>query len=318
MSIREKNSRLQLVVLLIVGGLVVLSLAIQALPFKERQPLVEVSIVMRETQSSIWSSTRLGMEQAAYDLGGELRFLVSEMDNDQEEQTALLLRELQGGTDAVVVVPVDPENLEDMLNKNSADLPVISIESCLSDSRICVSPHNGEIGTALANSMEDIANTGFLLLDTGGKSTGVQERLQSCYDTLLALGGRVKICKLTVSEMQEKLPTLLKESDLQVVVAFEASATEALIATQKALPPTVMLYGVGSTSGIVFALEEEKIKSVAAWSDYAIGYLAVQAAIAAKRGEKVEHNGYRVRFSIVKGEDIYEENNQKLLFPVIN
>ena len=53
---------------------------------------------------------------------------------------------------------------------------------------------------------------------------------------------------------------------------------------------------------------------MAAWSDYAAGYLAVESAVKAVRGEKIETE--LLPFSVVRGEDIYDPDNEKLLFPV--
>ena len=39
------------------------------------QPLLEVSVILRETDASLWTNARQGMEQAAMDLDVELRFL---------------------------------------------------------------------------------------------------------------------------------------------------------------------------------------------------------------------------------------------------
>ena len=40
------------------------------------QPLLEVSVILRETDVNLWTNARQGMEQAAMDLDVELRFLI--------------------------------------------------------------------------------------------------------------------------------------------------------------------------------------------------------------------------------------------------
>ena len=61
-------------------------------------------------------------------------------------------------------------------------------------------------------------------------------------------------------------------------------------------------------------LERGVISAAAAWSDFAVGYLAVEGALALARGERAEVE--QPPFFIVRGEDIYEPEYQKLLFPV--
>lgn len=61
------------------------------------QPLLEVSVILRETDVNLWTNARQGMEQAAMDLDVELRFLTPAEDNDAAQQAELLDREASGG-----------------------------------------------------------------------------------------------------------------------------------------------------------------------------------------------------------------------------
>ena len=69
------------------------------------------------------------------------------------------------------------------------------------------------------------------------------------------------------------------------------------------------------TGRIAAWLERGTISAVAAWSEYAAGYLAVQQAVGAA-GEKTGPLTGTLPFSVVGGDEIYEPEYQKLLFPV--
>ena len=56
------------------------------------QPLLEVSVILRETDVNLWTNTRQGMEQAAVDLDVELRFLTPAQNNDAAQQAELRRR----------------------------------------------------------------------------------------------------------------------------------------------------------------------------------------------------------------------------------
>ena len=77
---------------------------------------------------------------------------------------------------------------------------------------------------------------------------------------------------------------------------------------------TAGLYGVGGTAAIAGCLERGTLSAVAAWSDYAAGYLAVEGAVRAARREELSTQP--LAFSMIRGEDMYDPDNQKLLFPV--
>ena len=76
------------------------------------------------------------------------------------------------------------------------------------------------------------------------------------------------------------------------------------------------LYGVGTTSAITAQLERGNLAAIAAWSDYAAGYLAVRRAVNAVRGTGGALGP--LPFFILREEDIYAPENQKLLFPIMS
>ena len=68
-------------------------------------------------------------------------------------------------------------------------------------------------------------------------------------------------------------------------------------------------------SAIAAALEEGRVTAIAALNVFSAGYLAVDAAAALARHE--DWTGVpTVAFSIVRQENMYDSDNQKLLFPV--
>ena len=110
------------------------------------------------------------------------------------------------------------------------------------------------------------------------------------------------------------LRSLLAETGSQWVMAFDAPATLRAAEGKELEQLSVPLYGVGSPVEIITRLEQGTISAVATWSDYAAGYLAVEHAVSAARGK--DRATAPLSFSILRGEDIYEPNNQKMLFPV--
>ena len=63
---RRKNDLVQLMILTVLGGAVVLTMLLPRLPARrETAETTEISVVLREADSALWSNVRLGMEQAA-------------------------------------------------------------------------------------------------------------------------------------------------------------------------------------------------------------------------------------------------------------
>ena len=86
----------------------------------QSQQMMEISVLYRQSDTSTWSVVRQGMEQAAVDLNAELRFLTPAGDS-AAEQTELLSREAETGTDAVLLIPADREALAEAASGLSGD-----------------------------------------------------------------------------------------------------------------------------------------------------------------------------------------------------
>lgn len=303
----RKSNLIQIGILAALGLAAVLSLALPQLLRGKRDPqLLSLSVMLRDTDSSGWTIARQGMEQAAYELGAELRFLTLTEANNSAEQETLLLREIEGGAAALVAVPADPAALRAALDRWLVVCPTVTLESPMEGAAGTVSPDNPLLGRRLAEALlEDWDSGEVLLLDTAGSCGGVMDRLEAAEEVLEAAGVPAR-----------RAETLPETAEPRWVMAFEPSATQQAAERKEAEGRSFALYGVGAATAITAQLERGSIAAVAAWSDYAAGYLAVRRAVEAARGE--EGTVAFLPFSILREEDIYAPENQKLLFPVMS
>ena len=303
----RKSNLIQTGILAVLGLAVVLSLVLPQLFRGRGEPqLLSISVMFRDTDSSGWTAARQGMEQAADELGAELRFLTLATANDGAEQETLLLREIEGGAEALVAVPADPEALPRALERWLVVCPTVTLESPMEGAAGVVAPDNTALGRRLAQALLEDWNGGeALLLDTAGGCTGVAARLAAAEEALAAAGIPTR-----------RAETLPERDAPPWVMAFEPSATLRAAERKEAEGWDFALYGVGTAASITAQLERGNVTAMAAWSDYAAGYLAVRRAAGAARGEEGEVGP--LPFSILRGEDIYAPENQKLLFPIMS
>lgn len=301
-----KSRLIQIAILAALGLAAALSLALPQLFRGERkEQLLSLTVMLRDTDSSGWTVARQGMEQAADELGAELRFLTLAAAGDSEEQAALLLREIEDGAAALVVVPADPAALSAALDPWLVVCPTVTLESPMEGAAGVVSPDNALLGEKLAEALlEDWDGGEALLLDTAGRCAGVSARLAAAEERLAAAGVPVR----REAELAEDSP--------RWVMSFEPSVTQRAAEKREAEGREFTLYGVGSAAAVTAQLERGNIAAVAAWSDYAAGYLAVRRAVNAVRG--TERMLSPLPFSILREEDIYAPENQKLLFPIMS
>ena len=305
----RKNDLIEYIILGVLGTLVLLTLVIpQLLQSGKRPPqLLSLSVLLRDTDSSNWTVARQGMEQAADELGAELRFLTLTVQSDGREQSELLRRETEGGAGALIAVPADLEALTAAAARLSNPCPVVTLECPIEGGVGVAAPDNGLVGRRLAEALlEDWTGGQVILLDNSAACPEAGIRLEGAQAALEAAG--VPVLRT------DALPA--QPSDSRWVMAFEAGATRQAVEYREAEGQSFALYGVGTSTDITAQLERGNITAVAAWSDYAVGYLAVQQAVQAiqERPQTLE----ALPFAIVRGEDIYAPENQKLLFPVMS
>ena len=303
--------------LLLLGAMVFLSLALPENLFpKQEQRLVQISVLLGEWDGALWSNTRSGMDQAAEDLGAELRYISPQSAQESEDQSDLMLREISGGTDAMIIRPADPDKLCWVLNSQTSYPPVVTLDSDLSGMEIaCVGVDSEEIGCALAQeAAEDHPRGGTaLLIRPEGDANAAAERMAAAEAVLEQEGFTVMTCrKPSGLDAREDEPSLVESADF--IMVFEAGALEQTAQTLRTWGITLPLYGTGSSTTIAGLLEQGYITAIAAWSDYAAGYLAVGRAGGAARNGAVDDS--KIQFQIVRKEEMYEPEIQKLLFPV--
>ena len=304
MKKQRSNALWQLLVLVALAAAVALTLAWPQLPFarREAEP-VEVSVILRSADGSDWANARLGMEQAAGQLRAEVRIVTLTAENDAAEQARLMGYEAQRGADVLVVIPAGELPAE-------PGAPVITLESAGGAASVC--PDNEALGRALAAAaLVDVPAGPVLLVNSAPGSAGVSARLAAAKAALEEAGAQITE---TAPEGEGALEAALAGTDAAAVLLFEPAATEAAAAAKDKLGLAPALYGAGSTGPIAAALERGTLSASAVWSDFAAGYRAVAGAVRTARGESWQPQ--TLDFSILRGEDIYEPDNQKLLFPV--
>lgn len=317
----KRKVLLQLVVPLL--SLCVLFLLLTMDPVRPSQPqkLLEISVLFRQSDASTWSVARQGMEQAALDLNAELRFLTPAGEDLAAEQRELLEREAESGTNAILLIPSDREALADTVEViTSAGTPVVTLETDMSDAgaSVCIGADNVALGEALGNAALNGAPEGSLvvLLEATVGATGVTDRMEAAQTVLEAAGRQVSRCRPMDGEsLASALERTLMVMRPAAVVAFDAADLEQAAALLSEREDAPLLYGAGSTATVAAYLEQSTIVSIAAQNEFAAGYLAVGAAVQAAAGQE-SFQLDPLEFFLVRQENMYEPENQKLLFPV--
>ena len=316
----KRKILLQLVVPLLSLCVLFLLLAFDPGAPRSSSELLEISVLPREVDGTLWSAGRQGMEQAAADMGVELRFVTLSAPNHTDEQRELLAREVAGGADAVILVPCDRDSLAEDVGQAAGQTVVITMETDMSDAgaSACISVDNTALGHSLGRAALNGVPAGgtVLLVDSLPGSNGVSQRLTAAAQLLKDEGRIVHVCGASGAlDLEDALSAALAAAPPDAVIAFESSALELAARVVKDLPSRPLLYGMGSTSEIAACLEQGEITAIMAQNEFAAGYLAVDAAVQAI-GNKSLQDMDHLAYTLVRKESMYTPENQKLLFPV--
>ena len=312
----SRKAWLQLVLPLI--GLSILFCLLAFAPGEKHHqpPLLELSVILRDEDGAV-STMRKGMEQAAQDLNVELRFLIPAEDNSAVQQAQLLEREVAGAAPAVLLIPADREALGDAVSAAAGKTTLVTVETDMTawGAAASITMDHQELGAALgAAALNGVPEGGtVLLLDSLPGDNGIRERMEAAKAVLERGGRQARVYKWDPDTTS--LPDILRIERPRAIIAFEAAALADVAELSRGEDAFPLLYGCGSTASIAAALEKGRVTAITAVNVFSAGYLAVEAAAALARHEDWTAAA-PVAFSIVRQENMYDSDNQKLLFPV--
>ncbi|MDE7285390.1 MAG: substrate-binding domain-containing protein, partial [Lachnospiraceae bacterium] len=139
-------SLLMLILVIVIGGAVYEMLDAG----KEEKPYT-VSVIVEDSNNDRWIAMRQGLEQAAQDYNINLNFVFSGEFDDIEEEMELILREVRGGAEGLIIQMIsDDEGMEE-LGEVEAQMAVMLIESDVEPQGVyaVTGPDNMGIGMAL-------------------------------------------------------------------------------------------------------------------------------------------------------------------------
>ena len=145
----KRKILLQLVLPLL--GLILLFSLLAFTPGRsQREPaLLEMSVILGEVDGAPMATARQGMEQAAADLNVELRLLTPSSDNNAQEQLQLLIREVEAGASAIVLLPADRPLLSSAVD-NAGKAVLVTMETEMEGAQRYIGTDNAALGQALA------------------------------------------------------------------------------------------------------------------------------------------------------------------------
>lgn len=281
-----------------------------------------VSVICRGQSTEDLSAIKSGIDKAADELNVDISLITLSKDNDAAQQRSLLNREVANGADAVIILPVDSLDMVQPIREADKQIPVIVMQSGLSGlhSVKTVSCDLERLGRDLA---EKIMKTEKHGLDVVIVKEEEEPELSTGLKKVFKDAG-MKISFMNLNGGQADSYHVAKDAldgrKGKIWVALDTESLETLGKAKKDLqksdiPIESPLYGVGRSNAIVSLLEDGVISAIGVENEYGIGYLGMKMAV--DRLNQIQNENIKVNYVISDRSNMYETENEYMLFPFI-
>ncbi|MCR5734161.1 MAG: substrate-binding domain-containing protein [Lachnospiraceae bacterium] len=320
-----QNRRSRYIWLWVIVLLVIFGVSAYMILFADRKrETIRLSVVLSDSGNDCYTAVKQGMDQAALDNDIEITYINTDRFRSITDELNILKKEADGGADAIIFEPVASEGYEEFLSSNSGSCPVVLLNSdVIPENRYSrVDEDNKAVGECLYNAV---------LSDNGGSLKGLKIGIITGYTSKEAVKERTDslllhedlsdaVCyNINIDGKDEDgLYEMLDSNPVDVMIAMGSYETQKAIdyITDNGLEQTVKLYGAGYSEKSIYYLDMGVVTFLCLTNEFNRGYLCVEAAYSQlKHGNIVQKTVSEVY--AVNRENMYDEEYQKVLFPVV-
>ena len=259
----------------------------------------QIFVIPKGSTHEYWKAVHAGADDAAAELGANVVFQGPLKENDRESQVSLVENAISGGTDALVLAPLDSQGLvkpvKEALDKN---IPVVIIDSALNSDGYAsfVATDNEKGGQMDGDEMIKLLNGkgNIVVLRYAMNSASTEAREKGFEEEIRAKAPGIKILtdKLeagptvdTAVTNSENLLAPYKRPDgslnLDGIFCPNESSTEGMLKVleQNKWAGTVKFVGFDANSRLIDGLKDGHLNAIVVQNPYQIGYQGVKAAV---------------------------------------
>lgn len=280
-----------------------------------------------DKRNEFWSGLIAGAKMAAKEYGVDLTVMAPKSEADIEGQNILITEAIAKKPDAIIISPASyTQTTPFAAEVVKQRIPLIFVDSHvdeeLADS--IVSTNNIEAGRKLGEYMREFmpSNPHIALISyVKGVSTAI-EREQGIRKGLGIYSDKVEHMIYCDSAFQNAYDSTIKllsaHPEVNMIAGFnEYSAVGVAKAVRDLnLQAKIAVFGIDSSAVQIQFLEEGIYKGIVVQNSFNMGYLGVEQAYKDLTGKKVSRK-VDAGSKLITKQEMYSEENQKLLFPFI-
>ena len=283
-----------------------------------------VSVIVNDSNNDRWIAMREGLEQAAKDDDIQLNYVSTGVFASEDEEKALIEREVENGADGIIVQLVSSEDTYAVFEKIDSSVAVMLLETdAVSEGVYSVTaPDNLWIGEALAQTVlqdygDSLSEKKIGILSGNQNQLSMQQRLGSVKKLLEDENIEpVWILSGQGENLSSELVTKQADEPVDILITLGNAETETAVDYLQAdtsYKRQFMIYGEGCSDKTVYYLDKGIIKSLVVPNEFNMGYQGLTCLVENKKKEWIEKNT-SIRYRTVTKKSLYEDENERLLF----
>ncbi len=289
----------------------------------------QVVVVVSNSSSERWNSLKAGLTQAARDNNIDLNCVYTDYLDNIHEQSDLISQAITDGADGIITDFCLSMGTEEIVQSISSRVPVefiinnVDTDADVSGSHATVMVDNYAVGRAIGNEL--VIDYGDQLKDM---SVGIIAGNQQKY----ALQDRLRGFRDAVSEKQPDIAWTVEESrflapmiqrtmgnhPVQLLVGLDNDSLEAAVDyVSESGDEDISLYGAGCSEKLVYYIDNGTIASMILPDEFSIGYQSLTDLAAKLRNRMVTLEDRMQEYNVVHRDNLFREENQRILFPIV-
>lgn len=278
----------------------------------------KISVIIRESSSEAIVNLQQGLEQAANDMDVEMSLVTLSEQNSAQEQKKLIEREINSGAEAIIITPVENEELKSTIETAIEKIPIICMGNTIQSDAISyvILGQDEEMGKELGRKIfvKGIFNKKILLLESSLNCEAINQRKNAL---LSMLEKRAKAMIRQEFNASVNLEQVIQQTEPDIIIALEPTILDITAETvQRLQKNNIMVYGFGMTTKTPSYIEKEDIAAAIIQNDFNLGYLSMRTAMETLHKIEKKEEG-RIDYAFVNRHNMYTKENQRLLFPFV-
>lgn len=285
----------------------------------------KVSLIVYGDDAERWENLRQGADLVCNDKNADISMITMLTEDDVIEQEEIIERETADGADALIIAACNSKEIMDYLNSRKLKIPVMFIGSMNDDKekKICICADDYQmgydLGQAIVENESDIVTVSVISENIQRDSVALREK--GLRDAIEGKVGRIISWSRTEGERSVNnrvfVQRALVSQATDIIVTLDDPTTDALLDALVNLNKHSKIYSISTSDKAVYNLYDKEVKTLVYPDEFSMGYLAAMYVLdrsdAAKR-----YSGKEIDYRVVRKENMYDEDNQALLFPFVN